>query len=90
MFEANINTAGYDLYEVTQDEWIINAKGGPLFAGTFKDVVKHAIAKMGFELEEIEIATQEMIKMGHNAAHFGMFRGFIYTFNKEFNERKVS
>lgn len=87
----NLNSAGYDLYEVTPNEWIMNVKNGPLYVGTFKKVVKHAVIKMGFSLVEIEVAVDEMLKKGHNAAHFGMSRGFISTFNKDFpNVRKAS
>lgn len=86
--QTSINSTGYDLYEITQNEWILKVKNGPMYVGTFKKVVKHAVTKMGFDLEEINVAVKEMIKYNHNAAHFGMYRGFIYTFQKDFTNVK--
>lgn len=83
--EKHLNSSGYDLYEITPDEWILNVKDGPLYIGTFKKVVKHAI-KMGFKMEELEIAVSEMLKKDHNAAHFGIHKGFIHTFKKDFSD----
>lgn len=85
-----LNSAGFDLYEVTANEWILNIKGGALYVGEFKKVVRHAASKLGFSLSELDSAVKEMVKNDHNAAHFGMYRGFMYTFKKDFNERKAS
>lgn len=86
--EKNINIAGYDLYEITKNEWIMHVKGGPVFAGEFKKVVIHAVTKLGFELGEIEIAVQQMLKNDHNGAHFGTYKSFIYSFRKDFKYDK--
>lgn len=88
--EKNINISGYDLYEITKDEWILNVRSGPLHVGTFKDVVKLAVTKLRFSLEEVEFAVKEMIRTDHNAAHFGVQGSFIHTFHKDFNEKKAS
>ena len=82
--ERNLNTAGYDLYEIEQDKWALHVKDGPVFIGSFRKVVTHAVTRLKFKLDEIEYATKEMIDKGHNGAHFGMYRGFIFTFQKEF------
>jgi hypothetical protein len=86
--DTNLNTAGYDLYEVSEDHWALHVKDGPVFIGTFKKVVIHAATRLGFKLSEIEFATKEMINKGHNGAHFGMYRGFIFTFQREFKHVK--
>lgn len=88
--EKYLNTSGYDLYEIGLDEWIIDVKGGSLFAGSFKQVVKHAVLNMGFEFSEIEAAIHEMTKKKHNGAHFGMRRTFIFTFQKDFKNAQAS
>ncbi len=88
--ERNLNTAGYDLYEITKDEWIIHIKNGDIFAGSFKKVIIHAITRLGFSMEEIEISVTEMLKYGHNGAHFGTYKSFIYTFQKEFKYEQAS
>jgi len=85
MFE--LNTAGYDLYEVG-DLWFLHVKGGSVFSGTFYKVARHAISVLGFKATEIEEAIGEMTKNGHNGAHFGMYKGFIFSFNKEFKSVK--
>lgn len=87
----NLNTAGYDLYEITRDEWILHVKNGPIFSGSLKKVGLHAVAHMGFKPEELEVAVIEMNRNGHNGAHFGMYKGFIFSFSKEFkNDQKAS
>jgi len=84
MENKEFNAAGYDLYEVSRDHWAIHVKEGPVYVGSFKKVVKHCVLRLGFDLEEIKVAVDEMLKYNHNGAHFGMYRGFIYTFEKEF------
>lgn len=86
--ETSINSAGYDLYEVQTDSWVLSDRIGGYCTGTFKNVVKGAIL-MGFEMKEIEIAVEEMIKHGHDASHFGMYKGFIYTFQRENTDKRA-
>lgn len=82
--EKHLNSAGYDLYEVTRDEWILHVKDGPIYHGTLKKIGVFAVRKMGFDIRDIDVATKEMLKNGHNAAHFGMYRGFMFSFQKNF------
>lgn len=88
--ERDINTTGYDLYEVANDQWALHVKGGAAFVGSFRKVVRHAVTRLGFKLSEIEYATQEMLKQDHNGAHFGVYRGFIFTFKKDFKAVKAA
>jgi len=91
MNATNVNTNGYDLYQITQDEWVLHVKGGSSYNGTFKKVVLLMVKNMGFKLSEVQYGAEAMIVKGHNAAHFGMYKGFIHTFNKEFGHgRKAS
>ena len=89
---TTLHSSGYDLCELDGDQWAVNVRGGPLFVGTFHKVVIHAVTRMGFQLSEIEFAVKNMIDKNHNAAHFGMYRGFIFTFNREVKDvgRKAS
>jgi hypothetical protein len=87
---TTLTSLGYDLYEVSDNCWAIHIKGGKLFIGTFKEVVTACVTKLGFELEEFEFATKEMIDKGHNGAHFGMYRSFMFTFQREFKYDKAS
>ncbi len=87
----NLNASGYDLFEITKDEWILNVRGGALFTGTLRTVVLHCVKSLGFKLSEIEVALFEMHKNDHNGAHFGVYKGFIFSFQKDFKyERKAS
>lgn len=91
MYVGMMDSAGYDLYEVTRDEWVLEVKNGPIFHGTLVKIGVHAVKRMGFKMGDIEIATQEMLKHGHNAAHFGMYRTFMFTFQKDFKtDKRVS
>jgi hypothetical protein len=88
-----LNSAGYDLYEITKDEWILDTNNGPIFHGTLKKVALYAIRKLGFKVQDFEIATEELVKNPtHNAVHFGMYKTFMFTFNRDFNGKtsKVS
>jgi hypothetical protein len=86
--DKNLNSAGYDLYEASYTHWAIHTKDGPVFVGSFKDVATHMVSQLGFKLDEIEYAVKTMIEKNHNGAHFGMYRGFIFTFQKEFKHDK--
>jgi len=74
--DKHLNTAGYDLYEVSDDVWALDTKLHSVFVGTFGQVVRHAVSS-GFLFEEIETAIRFMLLSDHNAAHFGMGRSFI-------------
>ena len=83
------NGAGYDLYEIEgEDNWAFHVKEGPVFMGTFKKVVTYMISRLGFDPSEIDYAVKTMVQEEHNAAHFGMYRGFIFSFSKEFKNVK--
>lgn len=86
--KESLNSSGYDLYEVDTDQWALHIKHGQIFVGTFRKIVTHMVAKLGFDLDEIQVATKTMIEKDHSGAHFGMYRGFIFTFQKEFKNVK--
>lgn len=85
----SVGTGGFDLYEITEDEWILNVKNGPMYTGTFKKVVLSAVRLLGMPLEEISFAVKCMLDKDHNAAHFGVNGTFIFSFRKDFSDEKV-
>jgi hypothetical protein len=89
MINKEFNPKGYDLYEVAHDEWILDNRSDEIFGGSFKDVVRYAVT-IGFNVNEIEIAVNEMLAKSHNGAHFGGGRRFIFTFQKDFKHEKAS
>lgn len=82
--EKNLNSAGYDLYEIYPNHWMLHVKGDRIYNGSLVEVGKLAVQMFGFDLSEIEFGIKEMYRNDHNGAHFGMGGGFIFTFKREF------
>lgn len=82
------NSAGYDLSEVELDQWVFSVRGGKVFTGTFVMIVVLMVTRYGFNIDDLEAATKEMVKNSHNTAHFGMYKSIIHTFNRE-EQRKT-
>ena len=80
----NDNTAGYYLVYVVDDQWLFTTGSIPFAAGTLRQVTDKALS-LGFQKEDLKLAMEEMEKHGHNATHFGMYKGFMFTLNKEFD-----
>jgi hypothetical protein len=88
---AKPNIMGYNLIDAGNNEWYLQVVGEAAFTGTIKDVIKYAVYHLYFNFEEIESAINSMIETNSNAAHFGMFKKFIYPFNQDFTPiRKAS
>lgn len=88
MLERNVE--GYNLIEITNDIWRIEVISGRSFTGTFLEVVLFSVLKLGFNINEIDLAVKDMIDNSHSAAHFGMWSGFIFSFNHQREIRKAS
>lgn len=69
----------YKLKHVNESEWSLEIENvkTPLVA-SLKQVCKFAV-ELGFEMEEVEAAVNEMAWMEHDVAHFGVFKRFIFT-----------
>jgi hypothetical protein len=80
---------GYNIFEVTKNIWVFEIINGQQFTGTLKEVVVFAMARYFFTMKEIESAVNSMIEEGHNAAHFGMWTKFIYSFTKTFDTQRM-
>ena len=78
-----LNTAGYDLYEVSNNEWVLECKNGTKYEGTFAKVIRVAILTLDFNADDIDSAVVAMLEKGHDAIHFGMYKKWIFTFSKE-------
>jgi hypothetical protein len=91
MLNNTLSANGYDLYEAFEAQWVLDFKNGDAFYGSLEEIGVYMCKKLDFNLREIDIAVEEMIKKNHNAAHFGVFKSMIFTFVKEINlDRKVS
>lgn len=76
-----VNPNGFDIVDLGDNQWLLDIKGARKYHGTLKEVLKFCIKKYGFEIEELEFAIETMISSDHNAATFGAYRTFIYSFN---------
>lgn len=87
----HMNTAGYNLLEISHNIWCLEvADKDQNFVGTFREVVLYSLFKGYFDIEEINVAVQTMLEEGHNSAHFGMNKFFLFTFNRTTPMRKAS
>jgi hypothetical protein len=90
MNQTILGPQGFDIYEVTPNEWVLDTKVAEIYAGTFVQMATYAALKYGFSLDEIEFAVTEMTKHGHNGAHFGVNRGFIFSFTMDFTNGRIT
>lgn len=81
---------GYNLIEVESNSWAIQVIGDTVFTGTFREVILFSIVRLGFTMEELNIALNDMLTNGDDTAHFGIYRTFLYTFHTGWkHNRKV-
>jgi hypothetical protein len=85
------NVTDYNIIELSEDLWLFQQVGEESIYGTFLEIFLIALIQYSFNFNELELAIQHMIEEDHNAAHFGMWKSFIYSFNYKFShERKAS
>ena len=77
------NLAGYNMIEGQNNVWYLQVVDRIAFTGTLKEVVKFAIIRLGFNFHDLHEAILFLGANGYNAAHFGMHKRFIYTFNQD-------
>lgn len=71
--------SSYDLIMQIDGSWILKASQISVAKGTLKDVVAIMIKRYKFLMSEIEYAIEDMDIKGHNRAHFGMGKSFIFS-----------
>jgi hypothetical protein len=85
------NLDGFNIIQVSKNEWILQVVNSVAYEGNFREVALFAIKKYGFSIKEIDMAIADMIELGNNAAHFGMWSSFIYSFKQDLTPiRKAS
>lgn len=91
MFEK-VTSTGLDLYQPFPElnQWVVDFKNGIRYHGTFQEVVSYLVFKQGFNTHEVDDAVFIMLEKDHNAIHFGMYKTFIFSFDKEINCEKAS
>jgi hypothetical protein len=71
----------YELYLIG-DEWQIHTKEHGARAGDFISIMRFCMRVVGIDAIELDVAVSEMCKSNHNCAHFGIWKSFIYTYNR--------
>ena len=90
MFQLTKNNgSGYKLFDRGQGLWQIQTPTG-VFSGSLKKVCTYAVIKLGFSIEELEIGVLEMEKHFHNAAEYGIFKRFMWSYDLEEKNEKAS
>ena len=74
------STKGYNLYFLGSN-WELHSPTG-IFTGNLKSVCTYAVNVLGFQFKELDLAVNEMEKQFHNAAEFGIYKSFIFTFER--------
>ncbi|NJO48150.1 MAG: hypothetical protein HC840_00380 [Leptolyngbyaceae cyanobacterium RM2_2_4] len=54
-----------------------------VFTGSLKQVCTYSVLELGFSISEIELGILEMEKHFHNAAEYGIFKRFMWTYDTE-------
>lgn len=89
MYEVNKNKqVGYKLLDLGSGLWSLQAPQST-FSGTLKQVCLYAVRKFDFEMKELEIGVLEMEKHWHNAAEYGIFKRFMWSYDIEENLPKT-
>lgn len=74
---------GYKLFDLGNRWQLVSPT--ETFSGSFDQVKNYAVLTLGFEIRELELGKEEMEKHFHNAAEYGIFKRFMWTFDKETN-----
>jgi hypothetical protein len=79
----------YELYKLNDDLYQIHStfRGEQSMEGTLTGIITYASRTLGFKIEELECALLDMLNRDTDAAHFGINRIFIFSFNR--SERKT-
>jgi hypothetical protein len=80
--EFSMDEKGFNIIEVFENIWVFEVIDGQSYYGNLREVVLLAIHNHDFSFHDIELAINSMIREEHNAAHFGIFKTLIYTFNQ--------
>lgn len=80
----NDSICGYKLHDFGS-HWELHWSKG-IFKGNMRQVCVFAVMELGFSIKELEIGILEMENNFHNAAEYGIFKKFMWTFDRETNQ----
>ena len=73
-------TKGYQLLNLGS-HWEFKTPSG-IMTGGLKQICTYAVISLGFQFKELEMAVEEMEKQFHDGAEFGIYKSFMFTFDK--------
>jgi hypothetical protein len=83
MFQMNKSfVSGYKLYDRSNGLWQMQTPNG-IFSGSLRMVCKYAVLRLDFHINELEIGVLEMEKHFHNAAEYGIYKSFMWSYDLE-------
>jgi len=74
------SSSGYQLVDLGTGSWQIRTPKG-IFTGNLRQVCTYSVLELGFTFKELEIGVIEMEKHFHNAAEFGIFKSFMWSYD---------
>jgi len=82
----------YELYQLNQNLYQIHSSEPyhNAMEGTMLAIGTYMVSQLGFKPVELEAALLDMLEQDRDAAHFGIMKTFIYSFNKDDKYGKVS
>lgn len=91
MFQATQtkNVSGYKLIDKGAGLYQLHTPKG-IFTGNLKQVCTFSVLQLGFEMKELELGVLEMEKHFHNAAEYGIFKRFMWTYDTEEKNAKTT
>jgi len=77
----NTDMSGYKLLKDDQGHYkLVSNKG--TFKGNASQVTTYAVLEHGFSKEEIDLSMSVMAERSHNAAEFGIFKSFMWSYDQ--------
>lgn len=90
MFQAlATKQSGYKLFDKGNGLYQLQSPSG-VFSGNLKQVCTYAVLKLEFTMEELELGVTEMEKHFHNAAEYGIFKRFMWSYDQEEKNEKTN
>jgi hypothetical protein len=81
--------SGYKLFDKGNGLYQLRTPKG-VFTGSLKQVCNFSVIELGFDVSEIEMGVIEMEKHFHNAAEYGIFKRFMWTYDAEEQDKNYS
>lgn len=80
----------YELIDKGNDRWALMIGHKVRYSGSFRHVVAICLRELRFDSRQLDMAVQEMCKpenKGHDVAHFGVYRTFLFSYNSKEQQR---